>query len=133
MTKRILKQITVKELLELVTVKLFEGNWCIWHVKGTVGGNVEGNVCGNVDGNVHGNVQGDVKGNVFGGVDYDVCGSVGGDVHGNVEGNVGGYVSGSINGRGWEYIETPKEKLKRLIEETGDEELLKAFNQLEDN
>ena len=53
-----------------------------------------------------------------------------GEVYGNVEGNV----CGTINGREWQYVETPKDKLKRLIEEDADkEQLLEAFNQLEDN
>ena len=108
------KEITLKELLELVTVKQNAiGRWCIINVHDDVLGNVEGNVWGNV----HDDVLGDVNGNVLG------------DVEGNVEGNV----NGTINGREWQFIETPKDKLKRLIEEKGDEELLKAFNQLENN
>ena len=43
-------------------------------------------------------------------------------------------VWGTINGRKWEFVETPREKLKRLIEEGADKaQLLEAFNQLEDN
>ena len=61
-------------------------------------------------------VQGHVTGNVKGGV--------GGNVNG-----VGGHVFGTINGKHWLYVESPKEKLARLIEEQGNEELLEAFNQ----
>lgn len=71
-----------------------------------------------------------VKGHVWGDVWYNVWGDVGGDVRHNVWGNVGG----TIKGRRWKFIETPKEKLKRLIEEGADKaQLLEAFNQLEDN
>ena len=55
------------------------------------------------------------------------------DVKSDVLGNVEGGVWGTINGRQWQFIETPKEKLQRLIEETGNQELIDAFNQLEDN
>ena len=72
----------------------------------------------------------DVKGHVSG----NVYGNVGGNVLGNVEGNVGGYVSGNINGTDWQYVETPIERLKRLIREGSDQkELLWAVNQLENN
>ena len=46
---------------------------------------------------------------------------------------VEGEVLGTINGRAWQYIETPREKLQRLIKKTGNQELIEAFNQLEDN
>jgi len=116
------KQITLEELLELVTVEQnSDGEWHIIDVKGDVYANVYGDVGGFVDGYV----GYDIRGNVHG---Y-ICGSVGGNVKGDVKGNV----YGTINGREWQYIETPKDKLKRLIEETGNEELLEAFNQLEDN
>lgn len=92
------KKITLKELLELVTVEQnADGRWCIINVFGNVRGNVSGNVWGNVNGNVWGDVN------------------------------------GTINGREWQFAETPKDKLKRLIEEKGDEELLEAFSQLEYN
>ena len=124
------KEITLKELLELVTVKQNAiGRWCIINVHDDVLGNVEGNVWGNV----HDDVLGDVNGNVLGDVNGNVLGDVNGNVLGDVEGNVEGNVNGTINGREWQFIETPKDKLKRLIEEKGDEELLKAFNQLENN
>jgi len=65
---------------------------------------------------------------------YDVHGDVHGDVEGNVWGSIWGDVGsvhGIINGKEWMYVETPKDKLKRLIEEGADkEQLLEAFNQL---
>jgi hypothetical protein len=52
----------------------------------------------------------------------------------NVRGDGQINVWGTINGRKWEFVETPREKLKRLIEEGADKaQLLEAFNQLEDN
>jgi hypothetical protein len=59
--------------------------------------------------------------------------SVQDSVFGDINGNVEGFVYGSINSRPWKYIETPMQKLERLIEETGDEKLIECFNQLEDN
>ena len=59
----------------------------------------------------------------------DVNGNIKGDVYGNVNGNVGGY----INSRKWEFVETPKEKLQRLITESGSQELIDTFNQMENN
>ena len=95
-------RITLKELLELVTVKQnSDGSWRIVDVKGVVFGNV-----------------------------YD---HIGGNVFGDVLRDVEGFVYGKINGKEWQFVETPKDKLKRLIEEKGDEELLEAFNELEDN
>jgi len=55
------------------------------------------------------------------------------DVKSDVLGNVEGGVWGTINGLKWQFVETPKEKLQRLIEETGNQELIDAFNQLENN
>jgi len=47
---------------------------------------------------------------------------------------VEGEVHGTINGRQWQYVETPKQRLGRLIEDGATkEQLLEAFNQLEDN
>ena len=54
-------------------------------------------------------------------------------VNGNVFGNVGGSVYGTITGYKWKYVETPKDKLQRLITESGDRELIDAFNQMENN
>ena len=64
-------------------------------------------------GSVHGNVRGFIRGDVLG----DVC----------------GIVNGRINNREWKFVETPREKLQRLIEELGNQELMEAFNQLDDN
>ena len=65
---------------------------------------------------------------VYGNVGCHVYGNVGGDV----TGFVGGNVHGTIDGKQWQSIETPKEKLRRLIEKGADkEELLEAFNRLE--
>ena len=54
-----------------------------------------------------------------------------------VEGNcdiVEGTVYQTINGRKWQYVETPKEALKRLVKEGADEDkLLVVIEQLEDN
>jgi len=81
-----IKQITLKEALELVTFyQNFDGTWVVQDVKSDVLGNVEGGVYG------------------------------------------------TINDRKWQFIETSKEKLQRLIEAKGDQELIDAFNQLEDN
>lgn len=66
---------------------------------------------------VHGDIRGDVDGSVWG------------DVSGNVDGNV----YGTISGKKWTYIETPREKLARLINESGNAELIETFNQLEDS
>lgn len=67
--------------------------------------------------------------NVWGDVYGNVCGYVEGDV-----GKVGGTVRTTINGRKWKFVETPKEKLKRLIDEGADKaQLLDAFNQLEES
>ena len=103
-------QITLKKALELVEFELCPEGWRVKNVKG--------------------NVWGDVKGNVRGDVGGTVCCNVGGAVLGNVCGNVGG----TINGRQWRSIKTPREKLKRLIEEGADKgTLLAAVNQLEDS
>ena len=53
-----------------------------------------------------------------------------------VEGNcdmVEGTVYQTISNRKWQYVETPKERFERLLGETENKELIKAFNQLEDN
>lgn len=118
-------QIPIEEALKLVQFKQVpNGSWCVENVKGDIEGNVYGNVEGNVKGNLEGNLEGDVFGNV-------------GDVYGNVGdvwGNVLGSVEGTINGRKWQFIETPKEKLGRLIREGADKaQLLEAFNQLEES
>ena len=109
------KQITLEEALQLVSFELDEyGDWHLIDVHTTIHGLVNGDVS---------NIKGDVI-------------TVGGDV-GTVGGNVGnvvGTVYGNISGREWQFTETPKDKLKRLIKEgASKDELLEAFNQLEDN
>jgi len=128
------KQITLKEALNLVHFKFIEGEWHVSVVRGdcdVVAGN-----CDTVKGRCI-RVKGDcdlVEGN---------CDLVEGNcllVKGNcdiIEGScifVGDHVYGTINDRKWQYVETPKDRLKRLIEEgAATEKLIKAFNQLEDN
>ena len=104
-------QITREELLELVSVnRNAHGQWYIIGVSDSIYGNVSGTVYG------------------------DVRGNVGGNVGGTVCGDVGGTVCGDINGREWQYVETPKDKIKRLIDEGADkEQLLEAVSQMEDN
>ena len=119
-------QITLEEALALVSFyhKGAQG----WQVRA-----VFGSVGGYVDGDVNGNVYGDVKGTVKGNVDVDVKGTVKGNVDGSVFGYVFGNVLGTINGRSWEFVESPEEKVQRLIEESGNQELIDAFNQVENN
>ena len=62
-----------------------------------------------------------------------VRGNVRGNVWGNVWGSVGGNLYGTINGREWQFIETPEQKFRRLLNETRNQELIEAFNQLENN
>jgi len=101
-----MKQITLEEALKLVSFYHRDAKeWVVLSVHGNVGGNVYGKVGGDI--------VGDVKGNVYG--------------------TVNGDVEGTINGREWEFVETPKEKLQRLIEESGNQELMEAFNQMEIN
>ena len=75
------------------------------------------------------NVDGDVSRNVSGAVGGHVCG----DIKGSVRGNVVGIVCGTISGRQWTFVETLEEKLQRLIEESGNQELIDTFNQMEGN
>ena len=47
--------------------------------------------------------------------------------------SVEGTVCYTINGRGWEYVETPKQRMERLIKERAPyEKLLEVLSQLED-
>lgn len=103
------EQITLEQVLKLVSfIKRPNGNWKVL------------------------TVYYDVLGKVYGDV-QDVSGNVLGDVHGDVRGHVWGDVCGKINDREWKYVpeddETPQEKLERLILESGDQELIEAFNQ----
>ena len=93
-------EITLEQALELVEYIYSDGDWRVL--------NVCGSVYGSVGGYVGGDVYGDVRGSVVGYVD----GYVGGDVRGDVRGSV----CGTISGRQWQFVETPLEKLKRLIE-----------------
>ena len=104
------KQITLEQALKLVSFYHGDaGEWVVLSVHGGVGGDIVGDIKGNVYGNVGGDVDGDVKGNVY------------------------GNFRGTINGRKWKFVETPKDKLQRLIEESGNQELIDTFNQLEDS
>ena len=124
------KEITLEEARKLVEFEFVDGSWRVRHVKSSI----YGAVCGDVGGNVGGSVRGYVGGDVYGNVHGNVHGSVNGHVGGYVFGSVRGYVGGTINGREWQYVETPKDKLKRLLDEGADkEQLLEAFNQLEEN
>ena len=66
-------------------------------------------------------------------VAFDILGDIRGSVYGDIHQDVTGEVLGKINGRNWQSIESPMEKLGRLIKESGDAEMLETFNQLEDN
>ncbi len=60
------------------------------------------------------------------------------DIEGDIEGDLfrlgdGHYILVNADGRAWQFIVTHKDKLKRLLEEKGDKELIEAFNQLENN
>jgi len=126
------KQITIGEVFELVDFtysRAHGGGWVVASVKGDVVEYVGGDIGGYVGGDIGGSVGGDISGDVSG----DISGDVSGDVFGDVCGNVRGDVRGTINGNQWESVETQKKKVERLIKETGNTELLEAFNQLEEN
>ena len=107
-------QITLKEALKLVSFRQVSPQG--WRV---------GDVNGNVDGHINGYVRGSVKGCVGGNVD--------GSILGHVDGDVDGIVKGKISGSEWEFIETPEDKLRRLITKSGNQELIDTFNQMENN
>ena len=65
----------------------------------------------------------DVKGIVLGSVKGFVGGFVGGCVGRGVRGNV----YGKISGRKWQFVETPKERVIRLIREGRGEEAIKVL------
>ena len=105
-------KITLEEALMLVTFRRNDnGDWSVKYVRG--------DVYGSVFGSVHGNVS-SVRGIVFGNV-------------GKVGGNVTGSVGGTIAGTNWILIETPEQKFRRLLNETENQELIEAFNQLENS
>jgi len=70
------EQITLGELLKLVSVEKIGGKWNLKAIKvdvsddccGSIGGNVWGNIGGSVEGDIEGDVIGDVFGNVVGNV-----------------------------------------------------------------
>lgn len=108
------EKITLGEALKLVSfMKNLEGDWKLLTVYGDVNGDIHGDV--------HGDVRGDVRGDVLG------------DIRGGVHGDVNARVLGKINGRSWQSVETPQERLERLILNSGDQELIEAFNQLQEN
>lgn len=63
----------------------------------------------------------------------NVLDDVVGTVYGTVYCDVNGTVCGTINGREWDFIETHEEKFRRLLSETENQELIDAFNQMENN
>lgn len=76
------EQITLKEVLELVSFVNIKGKWFVDDVLGEVGGSVLGTVAGDVEGAVCGSIGDDVLGSVFGSVLGHVHGEVVGGVHG---------------------------------------------------
>jgi len=125
MTKQ---QISLEKALELVDFKEEpDGIWSIETVYVSVGGNVHGNVEGHVGGFIGGYVYGSVNGSVRGDVEGDVSGSVKGSVKGDVYGTVYGDVLGDADALS---TETPKERFQRLLQRTGDTQLINAFNEL---
>jgi len=128
------EQITLEEALRLVSFyQEIEGTWHVEDVNDNVVGYVKGDVLGDVCGDIKGNVRGRVLGDVQGGIAGNVTHTITGNVYGNVIGNVSGYVGGTIAGREYKLVETPKDKLRKLIEESGTNEMLELLNQLEDN
>jgi outer membrane lipoprotein SlyB len=115
-----MKEPTMEEVLELVDFgRDDEGELFVETVKGRVAFDVKGDVMGNVWGGVGGSVWGDVWGDVWR------------DVKGDVMGKVWGNVKGTIGGRDWQFIETPKEKIIRLIREGKGEEAIKFLEESE--
>ena len=141
-------QITLQQALELVEFQRnTAGFWYVDTVKGncnavqgdldSVGGDcgIIGGDCDRVKGSC-GTVEGSC--NIIEGSCDKVrgdCGIVKGNC-GTVEGDcitVKGHVYRLINGREWQYVETPDEKFRRLLNESGNQELIDTFNQLKDN
>jgi len=120
------EQITLEEALKLVSFEYATGVG--WRVH-TINGDVNGYIYGDLYGDVNGNLYGDLNGHIDGAVKGYIDGNVEGDIHGDVKGDI----HGDVNGREWEFVETPEEKLQRLIKESGNQELIDTFNQLEDN
>ena len=106
-------QITLEKALELVEFqKDCLGKWYVRAVRGDC--DLVIGDCGIVVGNCD-----IVEGN---------CRIVQGDCH-----IVEGTVCKTINGRKWQYVETPKERFERLLEKTENKELIEAFKQLEES
>ena len=97
-----MKEPTMQEVLELVEFGRCAGGDLFVR-------NVKDSVWGNIRGNVQGSIEGDVWANVFGDVLCDV--------------------QGKINGREWQYIETPKERAIRLIREGKGDEAIKVLEE----
>ena len=64
-------------------------------------------------------------------VEGTVFGNVYGDVDGSVWGHIEGTVEGTIGGRDWQFVETPKEKIIRLIREGRGEEAIAVLQESE--
>lgn len=71
------EQITIDELLKLVSVEKIGGKWNLKSIRGDVSDDCCGSIGGNVWGNIGGSVEGDIEGDVIG----DVFGNVVGNVH----------------------------------------------------
>ena len=71
------EQITLDELLKLVSVEKIGGKWNLKSIRGDVSDDCCGSIGGNVWGNIGGSVEGDIEGDVIG----DVFGNVVGNVH----------------------------------------------------
>jgi hypothetical protein len=71
------EQITLGELLELVSVEKIGGKWNLRAIRGDISGDCYGSIGGNVMGNIGGSVEGDIEGHVVG----DIWGIAFGNVH----------------------------------------------------
>ena len=109
--KHPLQQITLEEVLQIVSfTHTVDDTWVVEDVRSDVFGHVDGIIYGSVKGNIYGSVQG-----------------IGGSVYGSINGTV----KGKIAGLDWKFVETPKEKFRRLLGETGNQELIDAFYQIQ--
>ena len=119
------KQITLEEALKLVSFHHITCcGWTVLDVDGDIDGAVNGHIFGDVNGGINGDVNGTIRGSVDGHIFGDVKGCISGDIYGDIKGTV----DGTINGRSWKFVETPKDKLQRLITESGNQELIDTFN-----
>ncbi len=71
------EQITIDELLKLVSVEKIGGKWNLRAIIGDVSGDCLGSIGGDVWGNIGGSVEGDIEGHVVG----DIWGIAFGNVH----------------------------------------------------